>query len=293
MNYKAELVTEGFIFPETPRWHRGFFYCCSIDEGSIFRIENGEKKLVLKIDDWLSGWAFLSPDSDEMVLTSAKKRKLLKWDGSAAEPTEMADLTDVVKFGINDLVCTADGVVFVDSVQFVFGATPLDQAPKSQIFRVDQQGNVSVATDITFFPNGMVITPDHKYLLAADSLSHCIHKWELSAGAELINHSIFAEVPGSQPDGICLDEEGGVWFASANKHKVFRVIEGGTITDEVDMGATHATACMLGGDDRRTLLITASDSHDRTVIYANPTGRLFSVQVKVPGTGFPSWYESR
>ena len=71
---------------------------------------------------------------------------------------------------------------------------------------------------------------------------------------------------------------------------IFRVLEGGEITDRVDIGSTGATACMPGGEDGRTLLITASDSHDRNVIYDNPTGRLFTARVAVPGAGLPSWY---
>ena len=90
------------------------------------------------------------------------------------------------------------------------------------------------------------------------------------------------------PDGISLDAEGGVWVAS--HHRVIRVIEGGTITDEVDMGPTRATACMLGGADGKTLLITASDSHDRSIITDNPSGRIFSVNVAVPGNALPSVY---
>ncbi len=281
MKYQAKLHCEGFIFPEAPRWHRGSFYCCSIDEGT--------KKIFLKIDDWLSGWAFLSPESDEIILTSCKSKKLLRWNGTG-EPTEVADISELVVFGINDMICTKNGVSFVDSVQFIFGQVPLDQAPKSPIIRVDAQGNYSYATDETFFPNGMVITPDNKHLLAADTLGHCIHKWELTNDDQLINHSIFASVPNTQPDGMCMDADGGIWFASATNHRVYRVIEGGEITDEVDMGETQASACMLGGEDGCTLLITASDSHDRTVIYDNPTGRLFTSKVKVPGVGLPSWY---
>jgi sugar lactone lactonase YvrE len=57
------------------------------------------------------------------------------------------------------------------------------------------------------------------------------------------------------------------------------------------MGATRATACMLGGADVRTLLITASDTHDRAEIRAKgPSGALFTVRVPVPGGGLPSVY---
>ena len=47
---------------------------------------------------------------------------------------------------------------------------------------------------------------------------------------------------------------------------------------------------MLGGADGRTLMITASDSHDRSIIHDNPSGRLFTVRVEIPGAGLPSFY---
>ena len=91
------------------------------------------------------------------------------------------------------------------------------------------------------------------------------------------------------PDGISLDAEGAVWVAS--HHQVLRVREGGEVVDVVDMGKTRATACMLGGADGRTLLITASDTHDRAQIRANgPSGALYTVRVPVAGGGLPSVY---
>ncbi|MEY4255504.1 MAG: hypothetical protein RLZZ141_731, partial [Pseudomonadota bacterium] len=87
---------------------------------------------------------------------------------------------------------------------------------------------------------------------------------------------------------MCIDQSGAVWVA--NHGRVARVAEGGEILDEVEMGSTLATACMLGGPDGRTLLITASDSYNRAIIAQNPTGRLFTVQVAVPGAGLPSVY---
>jgi sugar lactone lactonase YvrE len=47
---------------------------------------------------------------------------------------------------------------------------------------------------------------------------------------------------------------------------------------------------MLGGTDGKTLLITASDSHDRSIITDNPSGRIFYVNVSVPGNSLPSVY---
>lgn len=288
MQYRPQLFCDGFIFPETPRWHRGSFYCTSIDEGTIFRIDSeGSKEIVLKIDDWLSGWAFEHKDSDHIVLTSARKRKLLRWNGEKLE--ELADLGSIATWAINDLIRMPNGVTFVGSVNFEFGKINPSNAPKSPLIRVDAHGNVSVASNDVSFPNGMVIPPDGKRLIMADSLQANLQQWDLSDEGNLSNHRIFASIPGSMPDGISLDAEGGIWVTSGHRG-VFRVVEGGEITDEFDLGGTGATACMLGGKDGRTLMITASDSHDRDIIHNNPSGRLFTVSVDVPGVGLPSLY---
>ena len=288
MIYQPELLCEGFIFPETPRWHRGFFHCCSIDEGVIYRIDKeGNKDVLVQIDDWLSGWVFVGPDSDEIVLTSANQRKLLLHNSDGLK--EIADLSGIATWGINDMIRTRSGVMFVGSVNFPFGKVDPSQAPDSPLIRVDTKGNVSVASDQTGFPNGLVITPDGKRLIMGDSMKARLHQWDLDEDGSLANHSIFATIPGTRPDGICLDAEGGIWVGSG-RGGLFRVLQGGEITDTVEMGDTGATACMLGGDDGRTLLITTSDSHDRNLILDNPSGRLFTVRVDVPGAGLPSWY---
>ena len=213
---------------------------------------------------------------------------MLQWDGT--DLLEIADLSEFVTFALNDMIRSATGVSFVGSVNFKFGEIDLAEVPNSPLIRVDSEGKVTIASDETSFPNGMAITPDGKRLIVADSLSSQLRQWDLAEDGTLSNHRIFATIPGSVPDGISLDAEGGVWVASDKTHRVYRVVEGGEITDEVDMGTTQATACMLGGADGRSLLITASDSHDRSVIYDNPTGRLFTVRVEVPGAGLPSWY---
>ena len=159
MRYRAITLCDGLIFPESPRWHRGAFYCCSIDEGTIYRIDTyGNKEIVLRIDDWLSGWAFAGPESDDIVLTSARKRKLLYYKESVFN--EMADLSNISTYGLNDLVRSHKGVIFVGAVNFEFGKVDPPDMPNSPLIRVDRDGNIAVASDETGFANGMVISPD-------------------------------------------------------------------------------------------------------------------------------------
>ncbi len=66
---KPDLLCQGFVFPESPRWHRGSFYCTSIDEGTIFRIdEDGGKEVVLQIDDGRTLLITASDSHDRKVI---------------------------------------------------------------------------------------------------------------------------------------------------------------------------------------------------------------------------------
>ena len=293
MKHNPTLFAEGFLFPEAPRWHagRGQFIVSDIDRGQVFAVStDGQRQQVYQGPDWVSGTAFESDTT--LLVTNARSRGLVRvhLDQPDAAPEMIASLAEIAPYGINDMVRTPSGVCFIDTVSFDFVAYARGEiaTQPSVLARVDDDGRVSVATTDVNFPNGMVITPDGKRLLVADSLDQCIHAFALAPDGTLSERSCFAALPGEMPDGMCMDTSGAVWVACHGR--VVRVAEGGDVLDEIDMGTTLATAVALGGNDGRTLLITASDSYDRSVMAGNPTGRLFTVQVDVPGAGLPSVY---
>lgn len=293
MKLTPALFADGFLFPEAPRWHAGRqqFFVSDIDRGQVFAVSpDGQRRQVYQGPDWVSGTAF--EDDNTLLVTNARSRSLVRVNLDRPDaPAEMiASLAEIAPYGINDMVRTPGGVCFIDTVSFDFVAYARGEiaAQPSALARVDHDGTVSVATSEVNFPNGMVITPDGKRLLVADSIDQCVHAFALAADGTLSARTCFAALPGEMPDGMCMDASGAVWVAAHGR--VVRVAEGGAVLDEVDMGTTSATAVALGGVDGRTLLITASDSYDRSVMALNPTGRLFSVQVDVPGAGLPSVY---
>jgi sugar lactone lactonase YvrE len=293
MKYHPTLLAEGYLFPESPRWHarRGRFLVSDIDRGQVFEVStDGARRLVYQAPGWVSGTAF--ENDNTLIVTHAHERKLVRvrLDQANSEVEVVSSLADYASYGINDMIRAASGHCFVDTVAFDFVAYARGQADAipSALVRVDSAGVASIATREIRFGNGMAITPDGSRLLIADSLAACIYAFPLAVDGSLGPRSVFANMPDEMPDGVSLDASGALWVAS--HHRVLRVAEGGEVLDEVDMGPTRATACMLGGPDGRTLLITASDSHDRSVITANPSGRLFKVEVGVPGAGLPSVY---
>lgn len=56
-------------------------------------------------------------------------------------------------------------------------------------------------------------------------------------------------------DGICLDAEGAIWYADPLGCEVVRVADGGRVLPRIFTGDQGAFACVLGGDDDRTLFV--------------------------------------
>lgn len=139
------------------------------------------------------------------------------------------------------------------------------------IARIDPDGTVTKAVGNLRFPNGLVITPDGKTLIVGETNGFCLTAFDIAPDGGLSNRRVWAQLPeGVQPDGICLDPSGAIWVSNPGESgpKVMRAVEGGEVTDTVDLDV-HAYAVAVGGPDMRHLFICTSASHDPMEIATN------------------------
>jgi sugar lactone lactonase YvrE len=158
--------------------------------------------------------------------------------------------------------------------------------PTASLARVEPDGGVHLAAADLHFPNGMVITPDGRTLIVAETLAMRLTAFDIASDGTLSNRRVWAKLEGRAPDGICLDAGGCVWIANAIAPECVLVAPGGAIV------ATVATsqpcfACMLGGDQRRTLFALTAPSSVAAVVSVSRRGRIECAAVEVPGTGRP------
>jgi sugar lactone lactonase YvrE len=84
-----------------------------------------------------------------------------------------------------------------------------------------------------------------------------------------------------------VDAEVAVWYADVPNKRCVRVREGGEVlqTIELDRGGF---SCALGGSDRRTLFIVATEWTGTANMATGPrTGQVLTVETAVPGAGWP------
>ncbi len=277
-----QVVAEGLSFPEGPRWHEGAFYFSDFYRHSVFRISAiGTLETVAGVPTQPSGLGWL-PDG-RMLIVSMTDRKLLRQeaDGSLVEH---ANLYDLAAYHCNDMVVDATGGAYVGN--FGFNSHGGETPREGNLIRISPAGAVSVAAEGLAFANGSVITPDGKVLIVGETRGNRLSAWDIASDGSLSNRRIWADLGKNFPDGICLDAEGAIWVADPRNNETIRFAEGGEVLQRISTGDRGSFACMLGGEDRRTLYIcTCAGSGPAAA--ERRDGRIETIRVNIPGAGHP------
>jgi sugar lactone lactonase YvrE len=238
----TELFATGIQMGESPRWHDGRFWMCDWRAGEVLAFDaDANREVVARLEglpfsiDWL-------PDG-RLVATTPR--------GVLAGP-------DLLPYGaigqpFNEIVVDGAGRVWVDMP----GSMPWEEPKAGNVTVVLPDGSSRQVADDVWFPNGMVVLGE-SVLVVAESHADRLTAWTITGSGELVDRRVWAELgPGSAPDGICADAEGAIWYASVPGQRCTRVAEGGEVLETVsaDRGCF---ACILGGDDGRTLYIVAN-----------------------------------
>jgi sugar lactone lactonase YvrE len=275
-------VLDGLAFPEGPRWRDGHLYFSDQHDRRVIRMDpSGSAEPIVEVAEQPSGLGWL-PDGRMLVVSMRDRRLLRLEDGSLVEH---ADLSALATGECNDMVVDAQGRAYVGNFGFdMYGG---EDPCETVMIRVDPDGTASVATDGLAFPNGTVITDDGTTLIVGESYAGRLTAFTIGPDGSLRDRRLFAQMQGAVPDGICLDAAGAVWVACPLTGRVLRIRDGGEVLDEIKTTGEFAYACMLGGNDRRTLYICTAASSDPKETINLRSGRIEAIEVEVPGAGLP------
>jgi sugar lactone lactonase YvrE len=271
-------LVEGLGFLEGPRWREGLLWFSDFVSRKVHTVDlEGKLTDVVQVEHVPSGLGWL-PDG-RMLIVSMEDRRLLRLDDGTL--ALHADLSSHATYHCNDMVVDAQGRAYVGN--FGFNYETGDAPVGAKLMRVDPDGSTHVAAEDLLFPNGTVITPDGKTMVVGESFGARLSAFDVADDGTLSNRRVWAQLDGGRiPDGNCLDADGAIWIASPTTKEVVRVLEGGEITDRISTDEREAIACMLGGEDRRTLFVLAS-----TLAREPGSGSISTAAVDVPGAGLP------
>jgi sugar lactone lactonase YvrE len=294
-----ETLLDGGSFFESPRWHDGRWYVSDFYRHVVLAVStDGRAEEVMTVEGQPSGIGWMADGS--MLVVSMRDHRILRRapDGTV---TEHADVSEHCGGHLNDMVVAADGTAYVGNFGFdlMAGGDPA----LATLVRVAPDGQVSVAAEDMAFPNGSVITPDGRTLIVGETAGARYTAFTIEDDGTLSDRRVWAQVAPAPPittleetlgqlrfgpDGCGLDAADHIWAADEVNAICARVSPAGEIVETVAAPAgTDVFACMLGGDDGRTLLMcVAPDFVEHTRVGATDA-RLVTTTVDVPRAGLP------
>jgi sugar lactone lactonase YvrE len=266
------VALDGLHFPECLRWYedRLFFSDMYGDAVLAFDPASGELETVAEVFHPAGiGWL---PDG-RMLAVASEDKKILELEGGV-----YADLGRTSPGWLNDMLVDRTGRIYVGN----FGYDLFNDEPcPTQLIVVDTDGRASLQADDVVFPNGIVKRSDGR-LVVAESFGKCLTTFRVDDDGSVWRESSIS-LGELVPDGICIDAEDHVWISSVYTDEVVRVGTGGEM--ERHAVGQPAYACMLGGDDGRTLFVATAPDFEPDARRARAEGRIETLRVEVPGVG--------
>jgi sugar lactone lactonase YvrE len=151
----------------------------------------------------------------------------------------------------NDGACDVAG-------RFWIGTMALDESPGAgALYRYDPDGELhTVLTEISL-SNGLGWDAEGRIMYYVDSPTQRIDVFDYDGvSGALANRQPFVRIPEADgiPDGLALDDEGGIWLALYGGSEVRRFDPDGAVSGRVEVPAPKVTACCFVGN---RLVVTA------------------------------------
>src|SRR5262245_21500597 len=271
---RVKTLLTGLAMGESPRWHDGRLWMSDWGAQEIIAVDaDGTSEVAVRTSfglpfciDWLH--------DGRMLIVSGREGLLLRreLDGSLVTHADLRALTDS---GWNEIVVDGRGNAYIN------GGVGIALLTADSALR-------HVADSIAF-ANGMAVTPDNSTLIIAESHGKRLSAFRIGADGSLADRRVWADLGDGVPDGICIDAENAVWYADVPNKRCARVREGGDVVQSVNLDR-GCFACMLGGMDRKTLFMIATEwrgMENIQQVARERTGRVLTIEAPAPGVGWP------
>ncbi len=167
----------------------------------------------------------------------------------------------------NDIAIDRKGRIFFTDTAFRHGEG--DDRTNSGVLRIDPTGTCTLVVNNLRTPNGIIISPDERYIIVSDRGTQRLHRYLIQPDGSLQpDRVIYDFTPDRGIDGMCIDVQGNI-YGAAGREKTTGLF---VISPVGELLLHHplpdfATNATFGGDDLRDLYLTTTGNvyHFRTV----------------------------
>jgi gluconolactonase len=257
-----ELLTSGFGAIEGPLADEtGGLYFSDVPGGGVYHLgSEGRVDTVIPRRKSVGG---ICLHSDGGIVVSGRDVCRV-FEGSSEVLLSTTDLPDdeFRVSGFNDLGADRAGRIFVGAVR---RRRVDDEMENCELVMITDRGRGEAVYGGIGLPNGVVASPDGRFLYHADTFAKSIAVIDLTGDAHVpvVSRRIStAEIPGG-PDGMAADEEGGLWAAFYEGGCIVRFTPEGRVDRRIEVPAANPlNLCFIGADLENLVVVTMDNQED-------------------------------
>ncbi|GAA4343400.1 SMP-30/gluconolactonase/LRE family protein [Microbacterium rhizosphaerae] len=165
-----------------------------------------------------------------------------------------APLRDRPLVRFNDAKVSPDGRAFATTMPYEAGTDA------GELYRLDPDGATPILGDLGL-GNGLGWSPDGRTMYVVDSTAHTVYRADYDPTTGAVGEaSPFLRLrlaPDAIPDGMCVDDEGGLWLAIMGGGRLERYLPDGTPDRQVLLPVRSPTSVCFAGAGLDTLIVTS------------------------------------
>lgn len=255
---QLKTASSGFGFTEGPVWEPGGSIIVSDEEtNELCRLfPDGHRTTILKLGDPDGN----TRDSEQrLIVTASVLRALIRLSSDEKSYIVIADRYEGMRLNSpNDVTLGPDGALYFTDPTLDLVKGEKQETPFKGVYRLGQDGKLSLLVKDMAQPNGLAFSPDGRYLYVDDTERRNISRYAFHPNGVVSDGVIFADeksdgIPGV-PDGMKVDRKGnlyvtgpgGIWVWNPEGSRLGRILLPST-----------AANLTWGGLGRSTLWITA------------------------------------
>jgi sugar lactone lactonase YvrE len=267
LDSQMKKILTGFQFTEGPVWvPDGFLLFSDIPADTIYKYEPGQgKEVFMKPSGHSNG---LTLDKQGRLLICEHDRQVSRLEKDGPKKSLATSYSGNRLNSPNDIVVKSDEAIYFTDPPFGLQDRSVGkELDFSGVYRLEQDGTLSLLESSLELPNGLAFSPDESILYVDDSNSGNVYAFNVTGEGLLEDKRIFASVGNKGGDGMKTDIEGNILVTGPDGINVFN--PEGHMLGVIECPETPANIAW-GDNDYKTLYITARTS-------------LYSIRVKTGG----------
>lgn len=229
------------------------------------------------------------PAADGRLLLAVREGFALLDPSGTAEPLLEVEPDPSMRF--NDAKCDPHGRAFAGTMPYVA------KRGVACLYRLDTRPNLRATPVIEAMAlsNGLAWSADGELMWVIDSGPGTVTAYAYDAEDGSLGGVVSSFRPrageDSMPDGMCIDDDGGLWIAVWGDGEVRRYTPTGRLDAVVELPVTQVTSCCFGGSGGDTLFITSAAFELTPAQLAEQplAGSLFAVSPGATGRPATPW----